>query len=80
MRFSFPLSPQFTLYGAFRSGPDERSMVTAGDVRECRRLQVLQAFREVYAPFRSDEFKKSVDDLLGSRPELKWPLPPGLLD
>ncbi|HKW00004.1 MAG TPA: DUF4238 domain-containing protein [Vicinamibacterales bacterium] len=80
MRMSFPLSPQFMLYGAFVSGPDERSMLTTAEVRETQDLQIAQAFTEVYASFESEELKARVDHILGTRPKLAWPLPPGLLD
>lgn len=79
-RFTFPLSPTFMLYGDFARRPDERAMVTPADVQQARTVHITQAFKEVYASFKSEDLRAAVDREFGGRPPVAWSLPPGMLD
>ena len=80
-RASFPLSPRLMLYLDFAERSDERVMISAESVRSTQRIQIENAYQEIYASFRSDALNAEVQRIFETRtpPELTWKVPPDIL-
>lgn len=72
--FYLPISPQFTLLGDRKPGPDLREMITAASVKNFNVGQMTRG-EEIYASFCSKELQAQFDAIAKNRPPLHRKLP-----